>query len=117
MTTRAKSLFEEQQQLPAGVKESIERLGASKIFGAAISVMNILEGVLTGSPRERVITDNPDKAWAAGERLLVRLQSGDEKNPSNRGTTFDTYASLDVTGGILGHKGRPHHGPWRVLGF
>jgi hypothetical protein len=74
-----KNLFDEQQQFAAEIKEQIQSDGAAKIVGFAISVMNLMEGVIGGKRRENIITKSADTALTSTEKLISRLKSGDEK--------------------------------------
>ena len=74
-----KHFFDEQQMLVAKVEEHLKNGDAAKVLGAAISIMNLMEGIMASKGREGNPTMDPDIALAGIGRFLKRLQSSDEK--------------------------------------
>jgi glycerol-3-phosphate O-acyltransferase len=78
MDAESQSLWDEQQELIADVQEGARSFGALAIYGAAISVLNVFEGVMARAPREQVVTANPNTALDGMKRFINRLDCADE---------------------------------------
>jgi hypothetical protein len=75
----SKHLYDEQQTLVAEIERHMKSGNAAKILGAAISVMNLMEGVIASKGKGATPTLNPNVALAGAERFVRRLQTSDEK--------------------------------------
>jgi hypothetical protein len=79
MNKNPKHLYDEQQTLIAEIERHMKSGNAAKIFGAAISMMNLMEGVIASKGKGANPTMDADIALAGVRRFLERLQSSDEK--------------------------------------
>jgi hypothetical protein len=79
MNKKPKQLYDEQQALIAEIERYMKSGNAAKILGAAISIMNLMEGVMASKGKGANPTMDPDIALAGVRRFIKRLQSGDEK--------------------------------------
>jgi hypothetical protein len=79
MNQNPKHLYDEQQTLTAEIERHMKLGNAAKILGAAISIMNLMEGIMASKGKGANPTMDRDIALAGVRKFITRLQSSDEK--------------------------------------
>jgi hypothetical protein len=75
---KSRSFWDEQQKLVLDVEAGRGTVGALRIYGAALSILNIFENVMARTPRKEAITADPMTAFDGAQRFKSRLDCADE---------------------------------------
>jgi hypothetical protein len=75
---KSRFFWNEQQKLVSDVEEGTKTVGALKIYGATLSLLNLVEGVMARNPMKEVVTTDPITAFDGAESLKNRLDGADE---------------------------------------
>jgi hypothetical protein len=75
---KSRSFWDEQQKLVSDVEEGGRTVGAFKIYGAVLSILNIFESVMARAPQKEAVTTDPMTAFGGAQRFQSRLDCADE---------------------------------------
>jgi hypothetical protein len=75
---KSRSFWDEQQKLVSEVEEGKRTVSALKIYGAALSILSLLENVMNRASRREAITTDPMVAFEGANRFHSRLDCANE---------------------------------------